>query len=129
MGQPGGSHLDRLAIPSAAQPTEIAEVALERLRLAAAVAVDEAWARRASGHRDDAIAALAEVRGAITAARDKNLAPPGQLNLILDEIAGAEGALAGAAREAERFRRAAREKSHVTLLGHSVVKPVPSDDD
>jgi hypothetical protein len=48
------------------------------------------------------------------------------------EIVMTEEALAGAAREAERFRRAARERSHVTLLGQSVVRdlpPRPSVDD
>jgi hypothetical protein len=45
------------------------------------------------------------------------------------EIVATEEALAGAAREAERFRRAARERSHVTLLGQSVVRDLPQRDD
>jgi Ca-activated chloride channel homolog len=124
-----GSHLDRVIAPSTPTAQEMAEVALERLRLAAAVAVDEAWARRASGHREEAIAGLAEVRSAIAGARDRGLAPAALLDHLAAEIAGAEAALAGAAREAERFRRAARERSHVTLLGHSVVRPLLPDDD
>jgi Ca-activated chloride channel family protein len=68
-GSPAGSHLDRIAVPESLPKAELAMVALERLRLSAAVAVDEAWARRASGHRAEAIAALADVRGAIASAR------------------------------------------------------------
>src|SRR5262249_38595171 len=52
------AHLVRVMAPAVpaigAGRNEMAEVALERLRLASAVAVDEAWARRASGHRDQA---------------------------------------------------------------------------
>jgi hypothetical protein len=108
---------------------DLAEVALERLRLASAVAVDEAWARRASGHREQAIAALADVRSAIAGARDRGLAPRSLLDQISAEIMGAEEAIAGAAREAERYRRAARERSHVTLLGQSAVRPLPQPDE
>jgi len=125
------AHLARIASGSASRE-ELAEVALERLRLASATAVDEAWARRASGHRDQAIAALAEIRSAIAGARDRNLAPRAVLDQMSAEIVMTEEALAGAAREAERFRRAARERSHVTLLGQSVVRdlpPRPSVDD
>jgi Ca-activated chloride channel family protein len=118
------AHLVRIAAGHTSRD-ELAEVALERLRLASATAVDEAWARRASGHREQAIAALADVRSAIAGARDRNLAPRGLLDQMSFEILQAEEALAGAAREAERFRRAARERSHVTMLGHSVVRPLP----
>jgi len=131
------AHLARMDVPppvAGREPTqrekeELAEVALERLRLASAVAVDEAWARRASGHREQAIAALADVRSAIAGARDRGLAPRPLLDEISAEILQAEEALAGAAREAERYRRAARERSHVTLLGQlsgqSVVQTRP----
>jgi Ca-activated chloride channel family protein len=124
-----GAHLVRVESPviGAGRP-EVAEVALERLRLASAVAVDEAWARRASGHREQAIAALAEVRSAVAGARDRGLAPRPLLDEIANEIVEAEEAIAGAAREAERYRRAARERSHVTLLGQSVVRPLPEDE-
>ncbi len=127
------AHLARLGVTSGPNPVqqseqmkeELAEVALERLRLASAVAVDEAWARRASGHREQAIAALADVRSAIAGARDRGLAPRHLLDQISAEVLGAEEAIAGAAREAERYRRAARERSHVTLLGQSAVRPLP----
>jgi Ca-activated chloride channel family protein len=126
------AHLVRVMSPAVpalgAARSEVSEVALERLRLASAVAVDEAWARRASGHRDQAIAALAEVRSAIAGARDRGLAPRPLLDEISAELHHAEEAIAGAAREAERFRRAARERSHVTLLGQSFVRPLPTDD-
>lgn len=124
-----GAHLVRVESPAfgAGRP-EVAEVALERLRLASAVAVDEAWARRASGHRDQAIAALADIRSAVSGARDRGLAPRMLLDEIADEIMRAEEAIAGAAREAERYRRAARERSHVTLLGQSAVRPLPEDE-
>jgi Ca-activated chloride channel family protein len=118
------AHLARIAAGGTTRE-ELAEVALERLRLASATAVDEAWARRASGHREQAIAALADVRSAIAGARDRNLAPRQLLDQMSQEIVQAEEAIAGAAREAERFRRAARERSHVTLLGQSVVRPLP----
>src|SRR5262249_12135664 len=127
-----GAHLVRVMSPpvpaQGAARNEIAEVAIERLRLASAVAVDEAWARRASGHRDQAIAALAEVRSAVAGARDRGLAPRPLLDQITADLQQAEEAIAGAAREAERYRRAARERSHVTLLGQSVVRPLPDDD-
>jgi Ca-activated chloride channel family protein len=127
-----GAHLVRVMAPAvpAIGPgrSEMAEVALERLRLASAVAVDEAWARRASGHRDQAIAALAEVRSAVAGARDRGLAPRPLLDQLATDLQQAEEAIAGAAREAERYRRAARERSHVTLLGQSVVRPMPDDD-
>jgi Ca-activated chloride channel family protein len=124
-----GAHLVRVESPagpaSGAGKPEVAEVALERLRLATAVAVDEAWARRASGQRDQAIAALADIRSAVSGARDRGLAPRPLLDEIAREIVQAEAAIAGAAREAERYRRAARERSHVTLLGQSVVRALP----
>ena len=125
------AHLARISMSGqgTANRAELAEVALERLRLASATAVDEAWARRASGHRDQAFAALADVRSAIAGARDRNLAPRNLLDQMSQEILQAEEALAGAAREAERYRRAARERSHVTLLGQSVVRPLPSEPD
>jgi hypothetical protein len=122
------AHLARIAAGGASRE-ELAEVALERLRLASATAVDEAWARRASGHRDQAFAALADIRSAIAGARDRNLAPRNLLDQMSQELVQAEEALAGAAREAERYRRAARERSHVTLLGQSVVRPLPSEPD
>jgi Ca-activated chloride channel family protein len=124
-----GAHLVRVESPvqGAGRP-EVAEVALEKLRLASAVAVDEAWARRASGHRDQAIAALADVRSAVSGARHLGLAPRSLLDEISEEIVHAEEAIAGAAREAERYRRAARERSHVTLLGQSAVRQLPEDE-
>jgi len=124
-----GAHLVRVESPAfGAGSPEVAEVALERLRLASAVAVDEAWARRASGHREQAIAALADIRSAVSGARDRGLAPRLLLDEIANDIVQAEEAIAGAAREAERYRRAARERSHVTLLGQSVVRPLPEDE-
>jgi hypothetical protein len=120
-----GAHLALIAT-GAVSREELAEVALERLRLASATAVDEAWARRASGHRAQAIAALADVRSAIAGAIGRNLAPRTLLDQMSAEILMTEEALAGAVREAERFRRAARERSHVTLLGHSAVRELPT---
>jgi Ca-activated chloride channel family protein len=128
-GNESSSHLDRLAMATAPNPSEVAEITMERLRLASATALDEAWARRASGHRDQALAALAEVRSAIAGARERKLAPAADLDHLAQELAQAEQALAGAVKEAERYRRAARERSHVTLLGQSVVKPLLPDDD
>jgi Ca-activated chloride channel family protein len=127
-GKPSEAHLDRLVAPSLPLSPDVAEVALERLRLAVVTAIDEAWARRAGGHRAESLQALANVRAAIAGARERNLAPAPALDALLGEITATEGALATAASEREKARRAARERSHVTLLGHSVVQPVDHEE-
>jgi hypothetical protein len=112
-----------------ADQSGVAEVAAEHLRIAVAAAVDEAWARRASGRRSAALSALADVRSAVAGASDRKLAPAEVLEGLLREIDEAERAVAGAAHELEKQRRAARERSFVTLMGQSVVRPLPRDED
>lgn len=116
-------HLDRIPVPTG-NVLEVAEVTVERLRVQAAVAVDEAWARRATGHRDEAVAGIGRVREEIGAARARGIAVEG-LRELDGELAGTQTALEGAVRELDRHRRAARERSHVTMLGHSLVRPRP----
>jgi uncharacterized protein YegL len=120
-------HLDRIPAPNG-NALELAEVTVERLRVQAAVAVDEAWARRATGHRDEAVAGIGKVREEIGLARAKGIALEG-LRELDGELAGTQTALEGAVRELDRHRRASRERSHVTMLGQSLVRPRPEGDD
>jgi hypothetical protein len=107
--------------------TEVAEVTLERLRLLAVAAIDDAWARRVGGQRDEAIQSLLRVRNDVADALDRKLAPAAALEALLEELAGTEAAVRSAAQEAaDQHRLRAREKSHITLLGHSQVGPLPT---
>jgi Ca-activated chloride channel family protein len=117
--------VDRINAPDSPSPAEVAEIAVEHLRIAVASAVDEAWARRAGGKRAAARAALAEVRSAVAGARERGLASEKELAPLLAELDEAEAGLSGAAHEIERHRRAARERSFVTMVGMSIVQPVP----
>ena len=102
---------------------------LERLRLAVATAVDVAWARRASGNSDHALAAMHEIKDIVDDARDKDLADRVGLDELLNNIAEAESAVAKSASERESVRRTMRERLHITLMGHSTIQPLPSKDD
>ncbi len=122
-------HLDRIMAPAAPVAAETGEVAIEHLRIAVAAAVDQAWARRAGGRRAAALESLATVRSAVAGARDRGLAPAEPLDQLLREIAEAEAGVRGAEKEIERHRRSARERSYSTLLGQSVIRPIPPPDD
>ncbi|RMH43245.1 MAG: VWA domain-containing protein [Deltaproteobacteria bacterium] len=128
-GSPGDGHILGVELPPVPLHEDAAAVILERLRLVVASAVDEAWARR--GHRDRRAAdgALARARREVADARAAHRLDPAAVDELLDDIARAERALAGGAAERERARRGLRERSQLTLLGHSSVRPLPEADD
>jgi len=128
-GAAGDGHLLGVQVPSAPIGQHVREVTLERLRLTAATAVDVVWARRASGDRAHALAALGEVRKAVLDAKKRKLADPAELEQLLEDMAEAENAVARSAAERERARRTMRERSHITLLGQSTVRRLPTDDE
>jgi Ca-activated chloride channel homolog len=126
-GRPADAHLARVEVADPPPLTEVAECTLERLRLQAAAAIDDAWARRAGGQREEAIGSLTRVRNDVADALDRKQAPAAALEGLVSELAGAEAAVRSAAQEAaDQHRRRAREKSHITLMGQSQVGPVPT---
>ncbi len=128
-GTAGDGHLLGVEVPSAPIGQHVREVTIERLRLAVATAVDIVWARRASGDKANALAALAEVRKFVLSVKKNNLADEADLEELLEQMAEAENAVARSAAERERARRSMRERSHITLLGQSTVRRLPTDDD
>jgi Ca-activated chloride channel family protein len=123
-----GIELPRMPLGEAAR-----EVALERFRLAVAIAVDHAWARRAAGDRDRALGGLREVEAQILAARAQGAVPAMELEPLLGDLTAAAEAVQRSAAEREKIRKRLRERSQVTLLGHSTLARLPNatggDDD
>ncbi len=124
-GRPGdasivGVELPRMPIGEAARA-----VTVERFRLAAAAAVDQAWARRAAGDRDRALAGLRDVAAQIATARGQGAAPAEELDPLIADLDAAAEAVQKSAAEREKIRRRLRERSQVTLLGHSTLARLP----
>jgi hypothetical protein len=104
-------------------------VVIERTRLAVATTVDVAWARRASGDSMRALAALCDMKDEIIQLRETDQADPDALDELLRDIAEAEAAVVKSSAERERVRRSMRERSHITMLGHSTVRRLPPRED
>jgi Ca-activated chloride channel family protein len=106
-------------------------VTVERFRLAVATAVDQAWARRAAGDRERALAGLRDVEARLHGARTGGTMPAAEVDGMLADVAAAADAVQRSAAEREKIRRRLRERSQVTLLGHSTVARLPPsrDDD
>lgn len=130
-GKPGdsGAAIVGVDLPRLPLGPEAADVAIERLRLAVACAVDLAWARRASGDRDHALSELAQVKQQVNAAREQLGAAGPALDQLLVDLAAAENAVVRSAAERESIRRRMRERSQITLLGHSHLARLPLDDE
>jgi Ca-activated chloride channel homolog len=128
-GASGQGHIVGIERPQVATSPDVEIVTLERLRLEVASAVDEAWARRGLAVKNEASGALMAVRRAVTQARDEKRAEPSALADLLAEIELAEIALASGEEEREHARRGLRERSQLTLLGHSQVRRLPELDD
>lgn len=128
-GSAGEGHIVGVELPATPLSAPAREVLLERLRLEVARAVDVAWARRASSDAREALEAVHEVKQQVLGARDDDRADAEALAALLAELAEAEGAVARSPAERERMRRAMRERSHVTLLGHSTLRPMPEPDE
>ena len=128
-GAPGDSAIVGVELPRAVLTEHAAEVTLERLRLEVATAVDEAWARRGFSTRNEASGALLRVKRLVTDARDSRRVAPEALGELLALIELAEHAIAGGQAEREKARRGLRERSLLTLLGHSTVRPLPEADE
>lgn len=128
-GDNGDPHLIGLELPAENDPAISRQVQGERLRLAVAAAVDAAWARRASGDSDQALATLVKIRERVLEAVDRREAPGELLDALLADMAAAEEAVQKSAAERARLRRNMREQSHVTLVGRSVVSRLPVDED
>jgi Ca-activated chloride channel homolog len=128
-GKPGdaaitGVELPRLPLGEAARTVQV-----ERLRLACAAAVDLAWARRAAGDREHAVAELDEVRRQVAAARSAGGAGSDDLDALLADLTDAENAVRSSAAEREKIRRRLKERNQVTLLGHSTLVRAPFDEE
>lgn len=128
-GSVGDGHVIGIELPRSPLGPHAGAVTLERLRLAAAGAVDAVWAHRASREIKLALADLERLRVEILAARNQGVVDPAELDPILEDMAEAEQAVAKSADERERARRLLRERSHITLLGQSRVSKLPSDDE
>lgn len=128
-GSAGDGHLLGIEVPTIPNRDHAREVFLERIRLQVASSVDVAWARRASGDRKQALAALHEIKDEVLAAQLNDRADATALDDLLADIAAAEQAVAKSKSERERARRSMRERSHITLLGHSTIQRLPRDDD
>jgi len=128
-GSPGDAHILGIEIPELPLSERAAVVTLERLRLEVATAVDEAWARRGYSDRNEAAGALMAVKRSVSQAREEKRADPDALAELMREIDHAELALARGDAEREKARRGLRERSQLTLLGHSTIRPLPDSDD
>jgi len=129
LGAPGDGAILGIELPELPLTEHGAIVTLERLRLEVATAVDEAWARRGFSTRNEAAGALMRVKRMVTDARDGRRADRAALGELTQEIELAEQAIARGAAEREKARRGLRERSQLTLLGHSTVRPLPDVDD
>lgn len=128
-GSAGDGHLLAVELPDESDPEHARAVTLERIRLSVAAAVDTAWARRASGDSVQALAALTQIKGEVKALCQHDLADRRALDSLLADIAEAETAVAKSSAERERARRSMRERSHITLLGHSTMRRLPPGDE
>lgn len=128
-GKAGDAHLLGIELPEKPVAAHGREVVLERTRLAVATTVDVAWARRASGDSMRALAALGDMKEEIVQLRAANRADPDDLDDLLRDIAEAEAAVVKSSAERERVRRSMRERSHITMLGHSTVRRLPPGED
>lgn len=128
-GSAGDGHLLGIELPETPEPAHQRIITLERTRLAVASAVDLAWARRASGDSMHALAALGDIKAEVVKLSERDLADRKALDELLRDITEAEEAVVKSSAERERARRSMRERSHITLLGHSTVRRLPPGDD
>lgn len=124
-GRPGDGSIMGIELPRLPLAEAAHEVMLERFRLSVATAVDQAWARRAAGDRDRALAGLREVEARILTARTQAVIPFPDLEPLLADLTSAAEAVQRSAAEREKIRRRLRERSQVTLLGHSTLARLP----
>ncbi len=128
-GTAGDGHILGIELPSVPIGTHLQEVTFERLRLTVATAVDVAWARRACGDRSSTLGVLSAAKHEVDEAKvDRSLSEEHAVEL-LSELRRAKEAVTNSSQERERIRRSMRERSHVTMLGHSLVRELPADDD
>lgn len=128
-GKPGDAHLMGIELPQEPVLEHCREVTIERTRLAVAAAVDVAWARRASGDSMRALAALGDIKAEVLQLHREDRAERDALTTLLQDIAEAEAAVVKRSAERERARRSMRERSHITLLGHSTIRRLPPNED
>jgi len=124
-GRAGDGAIVGVELPRLPQGEAAREVALERFRLAVAGAVDQAWARRAAGDRDRALAGLREVEARLASARAQGSLPEAEIDALLADLTAAGEAVQRSAAEREKIRRRLRERSQVTLLGQSTIARLP----
>src|SRR5262249_10228634 len=105
-----------------AMPYVVRAVTAERLRIEVARAVDTAWARRAGGDSMQALSALADVQRELERERDNGGLAFEDAGALLDDVRSAGEAILKSAAEREQLRRGMKERSQVTLLGHSLVR-------
>ncbi|GAB4570566.1 MAG: VWA domain-containing protein [Haliangiales bacterium] len=129
-GDAGDAHLLGIELPHTPDRDHSRAITLERSRLEVASAVDVAWARRASGDSARALAALSDTKADVLALIERDLASQTALQALIEDIEEAERAVVKSSAERERARRSMRERSHITLLGQSMIhRPVPPAED
>jgi len=128
-GTAGDGHLLGIELPETVDLEHRKIITLERTRLQVASAVDTAWARRASGDSVHALATLSDMKAEVVSLRESRAADDIALSALLQDIAEAENAVVKSSAERERARRSMRERSHITLLGHSTIGRVPPRED
>ncbi|HWM85632.1 MAG TPA: VWA domain-containing protein [Kofleriaceae bacterium] len=124
-GRPGDASILGVELPRLPLGEASRLVTLERFRLAVAAAVDQAWARRAAGDRERALGGLREVEAQLLAARAQSTFAAEEVEPLLADLAAAADAVQRSAAEREKIKRRLRERSQVTLLGHSTLARLP----
>ena len=128
-GRPGDDAITGVELPRLPLGESARTVLVERLRLACAGAVDLAWARRAAGDREHAVAGLDEVRRDVAAAQTAGGAGAAELAAMMRDLTEAENAVRASAAEREKIRRRLKERNQVTLLGHSSLVRFPFEEE
>jgi Ca-activated chloride channel family protein len=103
-----------------APPEVVRAVTAERMRIAVAQAIDAAWVRRAGGDGLQALSALADVQRDLERERDHGSLALHDAEILLYEVRAAGEAILKTAVEREQARRSMRERTQITLLGHSL---------
>ena len=128
-GKPGDAAITGVELPRLPLGEAARTVLVERLRLACAAAVDLAWARRAAGDRELAVAGLDDVRRQVAAAQTSGSAGSDHLDAMMRDLNEAENAVRASHAEREKIRRRLKERNQVTLLGHSSLVRFPFEEE
>ncbi|MBL4633020.1 MAG: VWA domain-containing protein [Kofleriaceae bacterium] len=127
-GQSRDAHIVGIPLRQTLDPKDLHDIVAEDLSLRVASAVDRAWAKRTSGSSGDALLALRDIHQVIIAAQADSQCNEKVAQALLADLARAEIAIDEGAAERENARRAMRQKSQLTQLGHSVLYQLDDND-